>query len=382
MQLEISHSRNAELREQHRLLTQTELLPTVLEAMPGIVLIINDRREIVYANREAYRVLHVEDLDQILGKRPGEAMGCSVAASCSNGCGTGEACAVCGAASAIRAAEMGKSAVRECRIRRYDTGIGMDFRVSTTPLNIQGVNLTLVALIDISHENRRRALERIFFHDLLNTLGALSGYAQLLQNAYGSREDMREFGSAILHLTETMAEQIYEQRDLAAAENNDLSIRPSNLNARELLEEVAVLYRNHAASRDRSIVIGEPAEGATLRTDKRLLQRIIANMVKNALEASMPGGRVTLTCWAEDHHVHFEVHNHGVIPRDVQLQIFQRAFSTKGTGRGLGTYSMKLLGERYLKGSVNFTSTPETGTIFRAIVPQYHPGDGQVTQGA
>ncbi|MFA7348153.1 MAG: ATP-binding protein, partial [Desulfurivibrionaceae bacterium] len=59
----------------------------------------------------------------------------------------------------------------------------------------------------------------------------------------------------------------------------------------------------------------------------------------------------------------------GCMPENVQLQIFQRSFSTKGTGRGLGTYSIKLLGERYLKGRVSFTSTPEKGTTFRFRCP-------------
>ena len=43
------------------------------------------------------------------------------------------------------------------------------------------------------------------------------------------------------------------------------------------------------------------------------------------------------------------------MPRQVQLQIFKRSFSTKGAARGLGTYSMRLLSERYLKGVVSFT---------------------------
>ena len=56
-------------------------------------------------------------------------------------------------------------------------------------------------------------------------------------------------------------------------------------------------------------------------------------------------------------------------PREVQLQVFQRSFSTKGENRGLGTYSIRLLTERYLKGQVSFTSSPETGTIFTAAYP-------------
>ncbi len=73
---------------------------------------------------------------------------------------------------------------------------------------------------------------------------------------------------------------------------------------------------------------------------------------------------------ATEDHVDFWVHNDGVMPRDVQLQVFQRSFSTKGPGRGLGTYSIKLLTERYLHGRASFTSTPETGTTFSVTYPR------------
>ncbi|MBK8046925.1 MAG: hypothetical protein IPK16_07250 [Anaerolineales bacterium] len=59
----------------------------------------------------------------------------------------------------------------------------------------------------------------------------------------------------------------------------------------------------------------------------------------------------------------------GLDSADIQLQVFQRSFSTKGNGRGLGTYSMKLLTERYLQGEVGFVSTPESGTTFFARFP-------------
>jgi sensor histidine kinase regulating citrate/malate metabolism len=49
----------------------------------------------------------------------------------------------------------------------------------------------------------------------------------------------------------------------------------------------------------------------------------------------------------------------------VQLQIFKRSFSTKGKGRGLGTYSIKLLTENYLDGNAGFESREDIGTIFR-----------------
>jgi sensor histidine kinase regulating citrate/malate metabolism len=54
---------------------------------------------------------------------------------------------------------------------------------------------------------------------------------------------------------------------------------------------------------------------------------------------------------------------------DIQLQIFNRSFSTKAADRGLGTYSMKILTEKYLKGKIYFTSKPETGTSFIIEIP-------------
>jgi signal transduction histidine kinase len=45
--------------------------------------------------------------------------------------------------------------------------------------------------------------------------------------------------------------------------------------------------------------------------------------------------------------------------------VFQRSFTTKsGTGHGLGTYGMRLLGERYLGGRVSFVTSAEGGTVF------------------
>ena len=55
------------------------------------------------------------------------------------------------------------------------------------------------------------------------------------------------------------------------------------------------------------------------------------------------------------------------------MQLFQRAFSTKGADRGVGTYGMRLLSERYLGGAVGFRSDLENGTEFRVSLPETLP---------
>jgi sensor histidine kinase regulating citrate/malate metabolism len=93
-------------------------------------------------------------------------------------------------------------------------------------------------------------------------------------------------------------------------------------------------------------------------------------MTKNALEATDPGGTVSLSCAAREASVVFGVHNPTYMPRNAQLQDFKRSFSTKGTGRAIGTFSIKLLGETYLGGSVWFSSSEELGTTFYLMLPQ------------
>jgi signal transduction histidine kinase len=93
--------------------------------------------------------------------------------------------------------------------------------------------------------------------------------------------------------------------------------------------------------------------------------------VKNALEATSRGGVVTLSCVESGDDLLFSVHNPGVMPCDVQLQLFRRSFSTKdGSGRGMGTYSVKLFGEKYLKGKIAFKSRDPEGTTFTFTLPK------------
>lgn len=108
-----------------------------------------------------------------------------------------------------------------------------------------------------------------------------------------------------------------------------------------------------------------------IETDHHFIIRSLGNLIKNALEAINPGGKVSLTAKDYGDNVRFVVSNNGVIPKHIQLQIFNRSFSTKAKkGRGIGTYSVKLLIENYLKGKVSFISDEENQTKFIIELPK------------
>lgn len=342
------------------------LLQRVFDTVPDIVLILNQERQIVFANKTLLQTLGLADEKQVLGLRPGEALGCVHAIETAGGCGTTEFCKTCGAVRAILSSLGGKEAVEECRII-LQNGEALDLQVWATPLQVKDELFSVFAVKDISHEKRRRVLERIFFHDLLNAAGGLRGFVDILQEAKPA--ELETIKEAIVKLSDRLIEEINSQRELSLAENNELVVDLDPINSISLLRELIEMYTRHDVARNRSLHLDPAAEFITFMSDARLLRRVIGNMIKNALEATSPGKTVTLSCRVAGEEVEFSVHNPAFMPRNVQLQMFQRSFSTKGAGRGLGTYSMKLLSERYLKGWVSFTSLPEEGTVFIGRYP-------------
>jgi signal transduction histidine kinase len=103
-------------------------------------------------------------------------------------------------------------------------------------------------------------------------------------------------------------------------------------------------------------------------------------MLTNAFEATEHGGEVKLQVDCEKNGVTFSVWSRRAIPNHLAERIFQRNFTTKKEpGRGLGTYAMKLFGEHYLGGKVDFETSESYGTVFRLWVPSAEPGNRQNT---
>ena len=336
----------------------------LINAVPLVVLLLNDRRQIVAVNRYAAEIFGA-DGGAMLGKRPGELIGCVHAHSGLDGCGTSTACKVCGAVQAIlqsQAAAHRQS--QECRIATVQ-GESFDWNVTVCPVELSGFGLQCMTIEDISHQKRRQVLERTFFHDIVNTIGALVGFSRMLAEESDPNDELTQ----VIRLADELMEEVQAQRQLTLAESGDLVPMAESIELTVFLRRLVELYQTHPVA-DRRQVTVTPSDDILLTTDPRLLRRVLGNMVKNALEAVAPGQTVTVSCVHAGGRVTISVHNPTVMDQAVQLQMFRRSFSTKGgAGRGIGTYSMKLFGENYLGGQVTFTSEPDRGTTFSISLP-------------
>lgn len=352
----------------NKFLLENGAAKALLDGFPEPAAVLNQQRQIILANNKLATLLG-RSPESLLGLRPGEAFDCLHWNDCEGGCGTSESCRLCGAVNAIMNSQKSSLPdVQECRTTSVGPQgeVSFDFQILASPFDM-GPPFTIFACRDISHEKRREVLERIFFHDILNSAGNVKGLIEILPRVPAAK--VSEILSMALNAAQQLVDDIQAGRDLTLAERNELQVNNGEVNVPELLSEVCTIYRHHPLGIGKHIGLAGTSGETTIWSDETLLRRILGNLIKNALEAEPEGEKITVSFENAVLPV-FQVHNRSAMPEDVSLQIFQRSFTTKGgNGRGIGTYSIRLLAERYLGGRVEFSSTPEKGTTFRVHVP-------------
>jgi len=386
-----------EIRRQYEKLAALPFVRDFLDAVPNMSVVLNEHRQIVFANRAFAEFLGIKCSDELLGKnhceafkclyadvlgrRPGEAVGCVRARMTEGGCGTTLFCRTCGAVvSILNSQRLRALDIQECRMVCGEEGINetaLDLRVWSRPIDVGGTKFTVFSVMDISNEKRRKVLERIFFHDVLNTASGVKGLADLLIETELTEMEIKDISSMISESSDQLIEEISAQRMLSAAESGELKVAVQEIHSLELLYRIIRQFHSHSVAKGKELIVDQSAEHFDFVSDPILLRRVLINMVKNALEAIEEGATVTLGSHADGESVCFTVHDAAVIPPETQLQIFSRSFSTKGSGRGLGTYSIKLISEKYLHGHVSFVSNEKEGTRFTVRYPRTIQSSGE-----
>ena len=209
----------------------------LLDAALGFALVLNRHRQIVHIEHSFREYLATRGGSLRVGLRPGEALDCVNAAANAGGCGTAEGCRYCGAGQALARSLGGYVGVQERRIQTATSGDDLDLLVRTTPLELEGEPFIVCSAVDISHEKRRRALERIFFHDVTNTAGGIDGLDGIMRTA-PPEAIAKRYVPMVQAASASLLDEISMHRDLSEAETGQLHPRPSELSSRGLLVEL------------------------------------------------------------------------------------------------------------------------------------------------
>ena len=223
----------------------------------------------------------------------------------------------------------------------------------------------------------RRELVANVSHDLRTPLSSLKGYIETLElkDDQLTSEERKQFLSIAKRQSDKLGHQVEELFELARLESKEMKPELESFPIAELVQDVVQEFRLTADRKKVGLDLRLPGEIPLVSADIGLIQRVLQNLIQNAISHTEEGGSVTVVLSTGAQRVAVRVEDTGCgIPRDELVQVFDRFYqadsgegSTRRTG-GLGLAIVKRILE--LHGSaVEAASTVGEGTVFKFSLP-------------
>ena len=218
-------------------------------------------------------------------------------------------------------------------------------------------------------------------HELRTPLTSIIGYTELLTEGltgpltsmqHDLVEKIDRNGSRLLSLVEDLL-------TLSRVANGSFQLERVPTDLGEAVRRASAEVSTAACQQGVSVEVNLPAGPVTVMGDHEQLERLVLNLVSNAVKFSDSGGVVRVTLERRQHLAVLAVADTGIgIPTEEQPNLFQRFFRTTVAtekaiqGTGLGLNIVKSIAEAH-EGVIDFESTPGVGTTFWFRVPLKSP---------
>lgn len=220
----------------------------------------------------------------------------------------------------------------------------------------------------------RRELVANASHDLRTPLAALRGYLETMEIKQASL-DQRERGEYLkiaLEHSDRMSRLVEELFELARLEALDYRPAPEPLVLAELTQDVMQKYAQRAAATGITVQMHAEGPQPLIQADIGMMERVLENLLENALRHTPDGGQVDLSVYAEPAALSLEVADTGCgIPEAELPQVFERYFkgSTSRSGTGLGLAIARRIVELH-HGEIDVQSKQGDGSRFIVRLPR------------
>jgi len=248
---------------------------------------------------------------------------------------------------------------------------------------LKGENISLISVRDISREMDRNELEawqkllRVMRHEILNSISPI----QLIAGNLSKR--LQPEGE-LVPLEQLTAEEVLDIKtglDTIHRRASGLSVfldayanmyrtpefTPVPTEIAPLLKRIEQLFKEEAQHQKTSLFVDCPHKELKLDMDEKMIEQVLINLVKNAMEAlkSQSTREITLSARVERKEVVLSVEDTGSgIPQDQMESIFVPFFSTRESGTGIGlSFSQHIM--RMHGGQIRVSSTQDKGSVFQ-----------------
>jgi signal transduction histidine kinase len=277
---------------------------------------------------------------------------------------------------AVRGFEKGDLARRVTVQGRDELGaLGRSFNemASTIAADVEKIRLS---------ERVRRDLIGNISHDLRSPLASIQGYLEtmVLKDPQLSPEERRTFLQVSLRNTAHLQRLVEELLELAKLDARQVQLRPEPLQIAELAQDVALKLAPEAQGAGVSLTVEPAGDLPLVRADVGMIERVLTNLIENALRFTPSGGSVRAILDAAPQAVRVTVSDTGagITPEDLP-HIFERFYRadksrdrTRG-GAGLGLAIARQIVELH-GSSLDVQSRPGEGARFSFLLPASAPG--------
>ncbi len=267
----------------------------------------------------------------------------------------------------------------------YADGEKINLYISIAPVRLgygkNGAGGHVLLLRDITREKsleeERDEFISVVSHELRTPIAIAEGNisnAQFILDKTGNLDQVKEALSQTHTQVTFLAGMINDLSTLSRAERGKLTIDIEDINAHELVEELAANYTAEAENKGLEIKIENDSSLEVLRSSKLYVREILQNFITNAIKYTERGS-VTLGARKKADGVLFEVSDTGIgISKADQDKVFDKFFRSEdyrtkaSSGTGLGLYvTMKLA--RLIHADIDLKSELNAGTTFAIFIP-------------
>jgi heavy metal sensor kinase len=210
-------------------------------------------------------------------------------------------------------------------------------------------------------------------HDLRSPLARIRGVAEMALTTSATEEEHKAMAGSMLEECDRLLGMINAMLDIAEAESGAGEIQLEEVDLVSIIQRACELFQAIAEENSVTIAADLP-ENCLVYGEARKFQRMVANLLDNALKFTPPQGTVTVSLKADNGQVAISVSDTGIgISKDDLPHVFKRFYrcdnSRAQQGTGLGLSLVKAIAGS-LGGSVNATSHLGEGSTFTVTLPQ------------
>ena len=238
----------------------------------------------------------------------------------------------------MRNIEPGQQQLLQTKLRE----VPAELRISVSEIRMSGDVERLYSIENLSGEltareaSAWRNLIRVLTHEIMNTLTPVTSLAQTattLLDDPAAAEDIREAVTTIARRSEGLMKFVARYRELLKVPQPDIS----NVSVAEALQNVGALLSDELRALSFAIDVVPPS--LEVQADSQLLDQILLNLVRNAIDAmhETDSPQLALSGQLDYGRVVIKVTDNGPgIADDLIEQIFVPFFTTKRDGSGIG----------------------------------------------